>query len=64
MSVADYDIVHVPVIRTSGDDLPAYVNSPTGGSGIPNQGPRGRPLIQISDMRLTDMDTAVVTGFY
>ncbi|MET8057377.1 hypothetical protein [Streptomyces microflavus] len=64
MSVANYDIVHVPVIRTSGDGLPTYANSPTGGSGIPNQGPRGRPLIQISDMGLADMDTAVVTVFH
>ncbi|MER6622371.1 polymorphic toxin-type HINT domain-containing protein [Streptomyces sp. NPDC000931] len=64
MSVSDYDIVHVPVIRTSGDDLPAFANSPIDYAGVPNKGPRGRPLIQISDMGLADMDTAVVTVFH
>lgn len=64
MSVSNYDIVHVPVIRTTSDDLPAYANSPIDGSGMPNPGPRGWPLILISDMALVDMDTAVVTVFH
>ncbi|MEU5858193.1 RHS repeat-associated core domain-containing protein [Nocardiopsis dassonvillei] len=64
MSVSQYDIVHVPEIRTAGDGLPAYGNSPHDGSGKPNLGPRGRPVIQISDMGLADMDTAVATIFH
>ncbi|MFF1449373.1 polymorphic toxin-type HINT domain-containing protein [Streptomyces sp. NPDC058274] len=64
MSVAQYDIVHVPEIRTAGDGLPAYGNSPHDGNGRPNLGPRGRPVIQISNMGLADMDTAVATIFH
>lgn len=64
MSVSDYDIVHVPEISTAGDGLPAYGNSPHDGSGMPNLGPRGRPVIQISNMGLADMDTAVATIFH
>ncbi|GGR64196.1 ricin-type beta-trefoil lectin domain protein [Streptomyces roseolus] len=64
MSVSRYDIVHVPEIRTAGDGLPAYGNSPHDGNGMPNLGPRGRPVIQISNMGLADMDTAVATIFH
>ncbi|MFJ2137099.1 Hint domain-containing protein [Streptomyces sp. NPDC087845] len=64
MSVSQYDIVHVPEIRTAGDGLPAYANSPHDGNGMPNLGPRGRPVIQISNMGLADMDTAVATIFH
>ncbi len=64
MSVSQYDIVHVPEIRTTGDGIPAYGNSPHDGNGRPNLGPRGRPVIQISDMGLADMDTAVATIFH
>ncbi|RCH64351.1 sugar-binding protein, partial [Streptomyces sp. SDr-06] len=64
MSVSQYDIVHVPEIRTAGDGLPAYGNSPHDGNGMPNLGPRGRPVIQISNMGLADMDTAVATIFH
>jgi hypothetical protein len=63
MSVSKYDIVHVPQIVTS-EGIPAYGNSPHDGSGKPNKGPRGRPVIQISDMGLADMDTAVATVFH
>ncbi|WP_053042682.1 RHS repeat-associated core domain-containing protein [Streptomyces leeuwenhoekii] len=63
MSVSKYDIVHVPQIVTS-EGIPAYGNSPHDGSGKPNKGPRGRPVIQISDMGLADMDTAVATIFH
>jgi hypothetical protein len=61
MSVSDYDIVHVPEISTAGDGLPAYGNSPHDGNGMPNLGPRGLPVIQISNMGLADMDTALAT---
>ncbi|MCX4425853.1 polymorphic toxin-type HINT domain-containing protein [Streptomyces mirabilis] len=64
MSVSDYDIVHVPEISTAGDGLPSYGNSPHDGNGMPNLGPRGRPVIQISNMGLDDMDTAVATIFH
>ena len=60
MSVRQYDIVHQPVITTP-DGLPAYGNSPHTGAGQPFTGPRGRPLIQISDMGLSSMDEAVTT---
>jgi hypothetical protein len=64
MSVSKYDIVYVPEISTAGTSLPAYGNSPHDGNGKPNFGPRGRPVIQISDMGLADMDTAVATIFH
>ncbi|MER5862818.1 ricin-type beta-trefoil lectin domain protein [Kitasatospora sp. NPDC002040] len=64
MSVSDYDIVHVPEINTAGDGLPSYGNSPHDGNGMPNLGPRGRPVIQISNMGLDNMDTAVATIFH
>jgi hypothetical protein len=64
MSVSDYDIVHVPEINTTGDGIPAYGNSPHDGNGNPQLGPRGRPVIQISNMGLADMDTAVATIFH
>ncbi|MEV8534919.1 polymorphic toxin-type HINT domain-containing protein, partial [Streptomyces sp. NPDC051211] len=64
MSVARYDIVHVPEINTSGDGVPSFGNSPHDGKGKPNLGPRKRPIIQISNMGLADMDTAVATIFH
>ncbi|WP_257895374.1 Hint domain-containing protein [Streptomyces anulatus] len=64
MSVSRYDIVHVPEIRTAGGGLPAYGNSPHNGKGMPNLGPRGRPVIEISNMGLASMDTAVATIFH
>jgi hypothetical protein len=64
MSVSEYDIVHEPEIFTAGDGLPAYGDSPHDGGGTPYQGPRGRPLIRISNMGLADMDTAVATIFH
>jgi hypothetical protein len=62
MSVANYDIVHVPEIGTA-DGLAAYGFSPHPG-GLPELGPRGLPVIQISNMGLEDMDTAVATIFH
>ncbi|WP_307628548.1 RHS repeat domain-containing protein [Streptomyces turgidiscabies] len=62
MSVDHFDIVHVPEITTA-DGLLAYGYSPHPG-GLPELGPRGRPAIQISDMGLADMDTAVTTIFH
>ncbi|MFE2494445.1 DUF6531 domain-containing protein [Streptomyces scopuliridis] len=64
MSVSQYDIVHVPEIRTAGVGLPAYGRSPYNGNGMPDLGPRGRPVIQISNMGLADMDTVVATIFH
>ncbi|ROO88264.1 RHS repeat-associated protein [Actinocorallia herbida] len=62
MGVSDYDIVHVSEISIGG--TPAYGVSPHTGSGMPQLGPRGRPLINISDMGLSDMQTAVTTVFH
>jgi RHS repeat-associated protein len=62
MSVSDYDIVHVPEIHTP-TGL-AFGNSPHSGTGIPELGPRGLPLIQISDLGLRSMDEGVATVFH
>ncbi|MGW0285855.1 putative T7SS-secreted protein [Streptomyces sp. NPDC003236] len=59
MSVSDYDIVHVPEIRTP--DSVAFGNSPHTIDGSPMKGPRGLPLIEISDIGLRDLDEAVAT---
>ncbi|MEU7580330.1 hypothetical protein AB0B50_22340 [Streptomyces sp. NPDC041068] len=62
MSVEDYDIVHVPQI--DGPLGPAFGNSPHTSDGFPMRGPRGRPVIEISDLGLRDMDEAVSTVFH
>jgi hypothetical protein len=62
MSVRDYDIVHVPKLQSV--TASAYGNSPHNGLGEPFLGPRGRPLIEISNMGLADMKTAVETIFH
>lgn len=62
MSVSDYDIVHVPEIRTP-TGL-AFGNSPHTMGGVPETGPRGLPLIQISDIGLRSTDEAVTTIFH
>ncbi|WP_431313334.1 putative T7SS-secreted protein [Streptomyces antnestii] len=59
MPVSDYDIVHVPEIRTP--DGIAFGNSPQTMDGFPMKGPRGRPLIEISDIGLRDLHEAVAT---
>ncbi|MGX1886919.1 putative T7SS-secreted protein [Streptomyces sp. NPDC055287] len=59
MSVTDYDIVHVPVIRTPTGI--AFGNSPHTADGFPMKGPRNLPLIEISDIGLRDLDEAVAT---
>ncbi|MVU78267.1 hypothetical protein GPX89_13560 [Nocardia sp. ET3-3] len=61
MPVNQYDIVHVPTIRTP--DGIAYGNSPHI-AGIPDLGPRGLPKIEISDIGLRNMDEAVATIFH
>jgi hypothetical protein len=63
MSVKDYDIVHVPEITTP-EGLPAYGRSPHDFNGLPELGPSGRPLIQISNLGLSDMNEAVTTIFH
>ncbi|WP_406304448.1 DUF6531 domain-containing protein [Streptomyces sp. NBC_00885] len=59
MSASRYDIVHVPEIRTP--DGVAFGNSPHTMDGYPMVGPRGLPLIEISDIGLRDLDEAVAT---
>ncbi|WP_306334640.1 DUF6531 domain-containing protein [Streptomyces sp. KL118A] len=59
MSVSDYDIVHVPEIRTPTGI--AFGNSPHTADGFPMTGPRGLPLIEVSDIGLRSMDEAVAT---
>jgi hypothetical protein len=58
MSVKKYDIVHVPKIEAPNG--PAFGQSPHVND-LPMLGPSGRPLIEISDMGLRDMDEAVTT---
>ncbi|MFJ4406659.1 DUF6531 domain-containing protein [Streptomyces sp. NPDC088910] len=62
MSVSHYDIVHVPEIHTP-TGL-GFGNSPHLVSGTPQLGPRGLPLIQISDLGLRSMDEGVATVFH
>lgn len=62
MSVSHYDIVHVPEIHTP-TGL-GFGNSPHSVAGLPELGPRGLPLIQISDLGLRSMDEGVATVFH
>lgn len=59
MSVSEYDITHTSTIRTP--DGIAFGNSPHTVDGFPMRGPRGRPLIEISDIGLRDLEEAVAT---
>lgn len=63
MSVRDYDIEHV-VILPGARGRPAYGASPHDGDGRPLRGARGRPLVQLSDLALRDVEAAVVTTFH
>lgn len=62
MSVADYDIVYVPTIEAEAG-MPIYGRS-SHVDGKPLPGPRGRPLIEISELGLSSMKEAVVTIFH
>jgi RHS repeat-associated protein len=62
MSVRDYDIVHVPVIEVDG--ILRYGRSTALGDGSPVLGPRGRPLIEVSDLGLSSVDEAVTTIYH
>lgn len=57
--VGDYDIVHVPAIKTPTSI--AFGNSPHTFDGFPMRGPRGLPKIEISDIGLGSMDEAIAT---
>ncbi|GEJ98109.1 hypothetical protein TNCT1_03860 [Streptomyces sp. 1-11] len=59
ISISDYDIVHVPEIRTP--DGVAFGNSPRIIDGSPMKGPRGLPLIEISDIGLRDRRARLCT---
>ncbi|MBN6035334.1 DUF6531 domain-containing protein [Amycolatopsis sp. 195334CR] len=69
MSVRDYDIVHVPEI-IGPDGRPAYARSPANAGvdprdpDVPMTGPRGRPLIEITDRGLENRDTAIASLFH
>jgi hypothetical protein len=67
MSVDNYDVEYVPEIL-DGMGNPVYGRSPTQGLFRPFQsaelGPRGLPLIQITDLGLSDMNEAVATLFH
>ena len=63
MSVRDYDIAHVPVILDA-RGIPAFGRSTHTGAGLPMLGPRGRPLIEVSDKGLGSMQDAVTTIFH
>jgi hypothetical protein len=63
MSVRGYDIEHVPVL-VGPRGHPAFGASPHDGHGQALRGPRQRPLIQVSDLALRDVETAVITIFH
>jgi hypothetical protein len=63
MSVCGYDIERVTALLGA-DGRSAYGASPHDGHGRPLVGARGRPLIQMSNLALRDIRTAVVTVFH
>lgn len=63
MSVRDYDIEYVATLPGAGGQ-PAYGASRHDGHGRPLGGARGRPLVQLSDLALRDIEAAVVTTFH
>jgi len=63
MSVSRYDIEQVTLL-IGADGRPAYGSSPHDGHGRPLRGRRGRPLIQLSNLALRDLRTAVITIFH
>ena len=63
MSVRGYDIEHIAALLGP-DGRSAYGASPHNGHGRPLAGARGRPLIQVSNLALSDIRTAVVTIFH
>jgi hypothetical protein len=63
MSVRGYDIEHVATLPGA-DGQPAYGASPHNGHGRSLVGPRGRPLVQLTDLALRNMETAVITVFH
>lgn len=63
MSVRGYDIEHVAALLGA-HGRSAYGASAHDGHGHPLLGARGRPLIQMSDLALRDIRTAVVTIFH
>jgi hypothetical protein len=62
MSIRNYDISYVPEIRTATGDL-AYGSSSFVG-GAAEVGPRGLPLIRVSDLGLASVNDAVATIFH
>ncbi|MCK9876546.1 hypothetical protein MXD59_12295 [Frankia sp. Ag45/Mut15] len=63
LSVRGYDIEHVRVLPGPRGQ-PAFGASPHDGGGRPLLGSRRRPLIQLSDLALTDRRTAIITIFH
>ncbi|GAA3436941.1 DUF6531 domain-containing protein [Kutzneria kofuensis] len=63
MSVRKYDLVHVPEILDE-YGRPIYGRSRADGAGNPVLGPRGRPLIEITDLGLASRNEAVATVFH
>lgn len=63
MSVRGYDIEHVAWLLGPDGRL-AYGASPHDGLGRPLRGDGGRPLIQVSNLALRDIRTAVTTIFH
>jgi RHS repeat-associated protein len=63
LSVAEYEIVHTPVITDPfGRKVFGAMSLDNGGNVV--LGPSGRPLIQITDLGLSSMDEAVATIFH
>ena len=62
MSIRKFDLVHVPEIPQPGGGS-AFGNSPNI-AGRPMLGAGGRPIIEISDIGLRNMDEAVATVFH
>jgi RHS repeat-associated protein len=62
MSVRKYDLVHVPEILDANGELAYGVARFTGEAA--ELGPRGLPLIEISDLGLSSMNEAVATVFH
>jgi hypothetical protein len=63
MSVCGYDFEHVAALPGPDGQL-AYGASPHNGHGRPLVGPRGRPLVLLTDLALRNTETAVITVFH
>ncbi|MEU4813212.1 DUF6531 domain-containing protein [Nocardia fluminea] len=64
MSVSEYDIEYHPRIDNGSGPSAVWGNSPHDGTGSPNLGDRGRPIIQLSERAFTSDEELITTIFH